>query len=40
MEIGILREIEDHPNAIKLHEVYNDSHSYYLVRIRVQPQSP
>lgn len=31
MEIGILREIEDHPNAIKLHEVYSDSHFYYLV---------
>ena len=31
MEIGILREIEDHPNAIRLHEVYNDIHSYYLV---------
>ena len=23
--------IQDHPNAVKLHEVYNDTHNFYIV---------
>jgi serine/threonine protein kinase len=30
-EVGILKEVEDHPNAVKLIEVYNDPRQYYIV---------
>jgi serine/threonine protein kinase len=30
-EVGILKEVEDHPNAVKLMEVYNDPRQYYIV---------
>jgi serine/threonine protein kinase len=30
-EVGVLKEVEDHPNAVKLHEVYDEAQNYYLV---------
>ena len=30
-EIGIMKEVEDHPNAVKLFEAYNDATAFYLV---------
>ena len=26
-----MREVEDHPNAVRLLEVYEEAHAYYLV---------
>lgn len=26
-----MKQVEDHPNAVKLTEVYNETNSYYLV---------
>lgn len=30
-EVGIMKLMEDHPNAVKLLEVYDEPKSYYLV---------
>lgn len=30
-EISIMKEVEDHPNAVTLREVYETPHTYYLV---------
>ncbi len=30
-EVGIMTEVEDHPNAVQLFEVYDEPKQYYLV---------
>lgn len=31
LEIGVMQEVEDHPNAVQLFEVYDEAKQYYLV---------
>ncbi len=30
-EVGVMKEVEDHPNAVQLFEVYDEPKQYYLV---------
>jgi serine/threonine protein kinase len=31
LEVGVMREVEDHPNAVRLVEAYNEDKQYYLI---------